>query len=218
MGATVGKKTGKGQPAKKESPKRKDLTKIRFSEEDMKQKCRPAYYLKIVKLQPDYELIFIDSTPGTDGYGQKLYDHIKNNDGFHDEGVLLVVRRRISQNDNNILTNTRDNYPRRAIVRLVETSTHESRLAILNAFKAFLSLPENNKFGYNYVVNDTSDLTPSNTEDLEAMDHYIQDDMIVNIIDIVYEDMDVTWYDNNREGITRGGYAAGFNLAAEGNV
>jgi hypothetical protein len=242
MGATVGKKTGKGQPAKKESPKRKDLTKIRFSEEDMKQKRRPAYYLKIVKLQPDYELIFIDSTPGTDGYGQKLYDHIKNDDGFHDEGVLLVVRRRISQNDNNILTNTRDNYPCRAIVRLVETSTHESRLAILSAFKAFLSLPENNKFGYDYVVNDTSDLTPSNTEDLEAMDHYIQDDMIVNIIDIVYEDTDLTWYDNNRdnaltffsgptfpqwaieklgypvEGITRGGYAAGFNLAAEGNV
>jgi hypothetical protein len=74
------------------------------------------------------------------------------------------------------------------------------------------------------------------------MDHYIQDDMIVNIIDIVYEDTDVTWYDNNREsaltffsgptfpqwaieklgypmeGITRSGYAAGFNLAAERNV
>jgi hypothetical protein len=165
----------------------------------MKQKCRPAYYLKIVKLQPVYELTFIDSTPGTNGYGQKLYDHIKNNDGFHDEGVLLMVCSHISQSDNNILTNTRNNYPHRAIVCLIETSTHESCLAILNAFKAFLSLPENNKFGYDYIVNDTSNLLPSNTKDLEVMDHYIQDDMIVNIIDIVYEDTNVIWYDNNRD-------------------
>jgi hypothetical protein len=242
VGATTQKKNPKPPPAKKESPKRKDLSKIRFSEEDMKQKRKPAYYLKIVKLQPDYELIFIDSTPGTDGYGQKLYDHIKNNDGFRDEGVLLVVRRRISQNDNNVLTNIRDNYPRRAIVRLVDNSTRESRLAILSAFKTFLSLPENNKFGYDYVVNDTSDLTPSNSEDLEPMDYYVQDDTILNIINIVYEDTDQSWYHKNRdsaltffsgptfpqwaveklgyplEGITRGGYAAGFNVAAEGNV
>jgi hypothetical protein len=84
--------------------------------------------------------------------------------------------------------------------------------------------------------------TRSNSEDLEPMDYYIQDDMIVNIIDIVYEDTDQSWYDKNRdnaltffsgpifpqwaieklgypaEGITRGGYAAGFNVAAEGNI
>jgi hypothetical protein len=160
VGATTPKKNSRPLPAKKESPERKDITKIRFSEEDMKQKCRPVYCLKIVKLQPDYELIFIDSTPGTNGYGQKLYDHIKNEDGFHDKGVLLVIRHHISQNDNNILTNMRNNYPRRVIVRLVDNnSTRESHLTILSAFKTFLSLPKNNKFGYDYVVNDTSDLS-----------------------------------------------------------
>jgi len=78
-------------------------------------------------------------------------------------------------------------------------STSESRLAILQAFKAFLNLPENNKFGYDYVVNDASDLTPPDETDQEPMDHYIQDDMIMNIIDMVYENTDQSWYSTDEE-------------------
>jgi hypothetical protein len=242
MVTSSSKKVGKTSPVKKDSPKKKNLNDIHIKEEDLKQKRKPAYYLKIVKLRPEYELIFIESTPGTDGYGQKLYDHIKNNNGFRDDGVLLVVRRRISKMNNNVLTNTRDNYPRRVIVRLVETSTSESRLAILQAFRTFFNLPENNKFGYDYVVNDASDLTPADEADHEAMDDYIQDDMIVNIIDMVYEKTDQSWYSTDtenalaffsgptfpqwaidklgypEEGIAHGGVAAGFNMPAENRV
>jgi hypothetical protein len=85
------KKNAKGAPEKKESPKRKDINKISFSPEDLKKRRKPSYYLKIVKLRPDYELIFIDSTPGTDGYGQRLFDHINNNNGFRDHGILMVL-------------------------------------------------------------------------------------------------------------------------------
>ena len=231
------KKNAKGAPEKKESPKRKDINKISFSPEDLKKRRKPSYYLKIVKLRPDYELIFIDSTPGTDGYGQRLFDHINNNNGFRDHGILMVARRRVSQDDNTVLSNVRDGYPRRAIVRLVDTSSHESRLLVLNALRAFLMLPENNKFGYEYVVNDTLDLTPDNTEALEPMDAYIQDDTIVTIIVNVYEYADQNWYNNNRmnaldffsgptfpqyaidtlgyppEGIGQNGIAPGFNMA-----
>lgn len=198
MATSSTQKGSKKTPEKKSSPKRKDLTKIRLSEDTLNQKRKPAYYLKIIKLRPEYELIYIDSTPGNDGYGQKLFDRIKD-DGYRADGVLMVVRRRVSKADNNVLNNTRDRYPRRAIVRIVDTSTPESRLEILNKFKAFLNLPENNKFGYDYVVNETSDLTPINTDHLEPLDHYIQDDMILNIISNIYENADQTWYRNNAE-------------------
>lgn len=203
------KKTNKNSPDtnkdpsnKKESPKKKEFNKIRFTEDTLKQKRKPAYYLKILKLRPDFELIFIEhSMPGTDGYGQKLFEHIRDNDGFRDEGVLMVVHRRVSQANNGVLSNARDTYPRRAIVRLVnDISTHASCLDILHKFRAFLMLPDNNKFGYDYVVNDASDLTPTNPEaPLEPLDHYLQDDMIVNIIVNVYENANQTWYNNNTE-------------------
>jgi hypothetical protein len=47
-----------GAPKKKESPKRKEFNKIRFSPEDFKKRRKPSYYLKIIKIRPDYELIF----------------------------------------------------------------------------------------------------------------------------------------------------------------
>jgi hypothetical protein len=123
--SSTSKKTKTNQ-GKKESPKCKEITKICFTEDDMKQKCKPAYYMKIVKVSANFELIWINATPDTDGYGQELFNHIKHDDRFRDEGVLMVVRRRISKFNNSILTNTRDMYPRRAIVRLVDISTPES--------------------------------------------------------------------------------------------
>jgi hypothetical protein len=110
----------------------------------------------------------------------------------------MVAHHHVSQDDNTILSNVHDGYPYHAIVHLVDTSSHESRLLVLNALSTFLMLPENNKFGYKYAVNNTLDLTPENTEDLEPMDAYIQDDMIVTIIVNVYENSDQNWYNNNR--------------------
>jgi hypothetical protein len=183
----------KSSPQKKASPSK-------FTDNDLKKKRTLAYYLKIVKMLPGFELAFIDSaTPGNDGFGQKLFNHIKNEDGFHEDGVLFVVRRRVSKEDNSMLTNAHDTYPRRCILRMVDESTHESRLAMLRAFQTFLMRPENNKYGYQYIVNDASDLTPHRAEDLEPMDHYLQNDMIVNVITNVYENTGINWYANNRE-------------------
>ena len=234
LGTATGGKKGKSPPEKKESPKRKEISKISFSAGDLKQKRKPSYFLKIVKLHPDFELIFIDATPGTDGYGQRLFDHITNDNGFRDEGILLVARHRINRENNGILTNVLNGYPRRSIVRMVDTSTHESRLAILRALSAYLMLPDNNKFGYDYIVNDASDLTPAATEDFESMDSFIQDDMIVTIMINIFENTDQNWYGNNRasaldffggptfpqyaidmlgypsEGIEQNGFARGF--------
>jgi hypothetical protein len=71
------KSASKKAPEKKDSPKKKEFTKIRFSDEDLNKKRKPAYYLKIIKLHPDFELI--------------LYDHIKHNDGFRDDGVPIFL-------------------------------------------------------------------------------------------------------------------------------
>ena len=232
---TTGTRKGKQPPEKKESPKRKEIGSIHFSSDSLKQKRKPSYFLKIVKLRPDFELIFIDATPGTDGYGKRLYDHITNDDGFRSEGILLVAHHRIDRENNGLLTNALNSYPRWAIVRIVDTSTHESRLAILSAIRTKLMHPENNKFGYDYVVNSASDLTPPD-EDLEPMNAYIQDDVIVNIILNIYDSTDQSWYQNNSasaldffsgptfpqyaidtlgyppEGIEQNGFARGFQM------
>jgi hypothetical protein len=69
---------GKSKPASslpfksaKKSPKKKPITSIRITEESFSQKRKMAYMLR-----PDFELIWIDATPGNDGYGQKLYSMI----------------------------------------------------------------------------------------------------------------------------------------------
>jgi hypothetical protein len=185
--------------ASKPSPKKKDFTKIQITQDDMKQTRKLAYYMKIIKLRCDFELIWIDSTPNNDGYGQKLFDYITVEQGFKSEGILMVVRRRKNQQDNTVLTNANDKYPRRCILRMVDESTTESRLAILHALQAYLIRPEHNKYKYEYVVNDASDLTPPNESDYEPMDHYLQDATIVNLMTLVFEDANDSWFANNRE-------------------
>jgi hypothetical protein len=82
-------------------------------------------------------------------------------------------------------------------------------------------------------------LTPHAEEDLQAMDHYILDATIVNLICTVYDETDTNWYNKNRtsalnffsgplfpiyaveqlgypsNGLDRNGFAAGFNLSVE---
>ena len=231
------KQSGEPVKATKTSPKKKAITSIRLTEADMSGKRKLDYHLKIVKLACDFEMIYIDATPGSDGFGQKLFDHITNNSGFRAEGILVVAKRRVSQTDNSVLSNANNAFPRRVIIRSVgeEGSTHESRLSILRALQAFLVRTDNNKFGYAYVINDDSDLTPAVETDLEPMDHYIQDMMIVNLMCSVFEETGNGWYTANTEhaldffsgptfpayaieqlgypalGINGGGYAPGFN-------
>jgi hypothetical protein len=198
-----GKKTTGLVPTKsnKGSPKKKPLNSIRITEETLANKRRKSdYHLRIMKLRPDFELIWVESTPGNDGYAQKLFDFITKADGFRAQGVLMVAHRRISKENTDTMKNSKDTYARRCIVRVVQDdddSTHTSRLAILRALRAFLIRPENNQFDYEYVVNDASDLTPPVEDDLEPMDHFLHDSVIVNLISTVFDDTANGWYAEN---------------------
>ena len=187
--------------ATKKSPKKKAVASIQLSEADLSGKRKLDYHLRILKLACEFEVISIDGTPGNDGFGQKLFANITDNNGFRDEGILMVAKRRVSQADNSVLCNANNTYPRRVIIRSVEEegSTHASRLAILRALQAFLVRTDNNRFGYAYVVNDESDLTPTLEKDLEPMDHYIHDMLIVNLMCSVLEETGNGWYAANSD-------------------
>lgn len=112
----------------------------------MKQKHKLEYYLKIIKLKPDFELVWMDSCPGNNGYSQDLSYHILDEDSFHKFGVLIITSRCICQANNSKLNNTRNKYARHCIVGVIENeSTPESRLALLHAFQAFMKRPKDNK-------------------------------------------------------------------------
>jgi hypothetical protein len=62
-----------------------------------------------------------------------------------------------------------------------------------------VSRPEFNKYDYDYVVDHESDLTPEDDANLVAMDHFILDNVIVNITIPVYEEIDANWYSKNAD-------------------
>jgi hypothetical protein len=109
--ARAKKQSAEPAKASKKSPKKREITSINLSEADMNGKRKLDYHLKIVKLACDFELIYIKDTPGNDGFGQKLFDHITNNNGFCNEGVLVVAKRRVSQADNSVLANANNLFP-----------------------------------------------------------------------------------------------------------
>jgi hypothetical protein len=212
----------KGKSDKK-SPKKKPINSIAIKVEEMKnQKKKLDYHLRIQKLRPDFELIWIDATPGDDGFGQYLFNFITEEQGFHDEGILTVAYRRVSLENSAVLQNVKNTYPRRCIVRIVDDSTHSSRLAILRTLQTYLVHPSRNMFGYQYIVDDASDLTPPSDDDLRPMDHFLQDGVIVSLMFKTLEDTGVDWFARNsdcaldffsgpnfpHEAITRLGYPA----------
>jgi len=58
--------------------------------------------------------------------------------------------------------------------------------------------PEHNRFGYTYLVNEESDLTPPQDQ-LEPMDAYLVDHQIVSLLQSVLEGADNTFYENNQD-------------------
>jgi hypothetical protein len=188
---------GKGD---KKSPKKKAIGSISIKVEDVANtKKKLDYHLRILKLRPDFELIWIDATPGDDGFGQYLFDFITNEQGFHTEGILTVAKRRVSLENPAVLQNVKTTYPRRCIVRMVDDSTHSSRLAILRTLQAFLVHPTRNTYAYQYIVDDASDLTPPSDEDLRPMDHFLHDAVIVSLMVKTLEDTGVDWFAENSD-------------------
>jgi hypothetical protein len=188
-------------PKKKGSPKKMKQDRVQIRVASTKQAKRVAYMFRILKLAADIEIIWCNKTPFDDAYLHPLYKSIEEHNSFSDEDVIAVVRRRISRANNDIQYNRNDSYPRHMIVRTVEESTTESRMAILMLFREFMMRPEHNRFGYDYLlVSEHSDLTPLNPTLLEPANAYIPDTSILNITTAIYEkDDDTTWYQNNQE-------------------
>jgi hypothetical protein len=57
---------------------------------------------RILKLAADIEIIWCDKTPFDDAYLHPLFKSIEENNSFSDEGVIMIVRRRISRTNNDI--------------------------------------------------------------------------------------------------------------------
>jgi hypothetical protein len=197
MARTPARASSLTQSPKKGSPKKKDMTQIKVS--STKQARKLIYVFKILKLKADVEIIWCEKTPRDDAFIHPLIKDIEENASFRDQGILTVVRRRVGQHDNTLLFNANDPYPRRLIIRTVDESNHETRRAMLMLLRDFMMRPENNRYRYDYQVNETSDVTPLDEETLEPVNAYIPDNAIVNLITAVYETGDDTWYANNRE-------------------
>ena len=194
------KSNGSESPKKGGSPKKKNLLEVKVS--SSKQARRVTYLFRIMKLKPDIEIIWCDKTPRDDAFIHHLVKHIEEENGFREQGVLMVCRRRMGRLDNSIHFNENDAFPRRLIVRVVDESTAQDRMAVLMLLCAFMMRPENNRYSYEYQVNETSDLTPQDPAELEPANAYIPDNSIVNLITAVYENVDDGWYAHNQETAT----------------
>ena len=63
----------------------------------------------------------------------------------------------------------------------------------------FMMKPENNQYLYEYIINETSNLTPANEQQLEPANAYIPDYSVVNVIMAIFETANVNWYVDNIE-------------------
>jgi len=182
------KANGSESPKKSGSPKKKNLLEVKVS--SSKQARKVTYQFRIMKLKPDIEIIWCDKTPRDDAFIHHLVKHIEEENRFREQGILMVCRRRMGCLDNSICFNENDAFPRHLIVRVVDESTAQDRMAVLMLLCAFMMCPENNRYSYEYQVNKTSDLTPQDPTEFEPANAYIPDNSIVNLITAVYENVD----------------------------
>jgi len=192
-------KTKKGSPKKKlGSPAKRNVKQI-MKIANTKQMRQLVYYLKIMKLCPDIEIIWVERAPGQDGYMYNVIKAVDETEAFREHGLLMSARRRVSQANNGIMFNAQDSYPRKIFIRVVNESTPESRRSVLMILRDFMMRPENNRFNYEYTVDDSSDLTPHDEQAYETADHYIQDNVIVNLVGGIFEETGPNWYGENQE-------------------
>jgi hypothetical protein len=130
-------------PKKKGSPKKRDFSLIKINQS--KQARKVAYVFKILKLKADVEIIWCDKTPRDDAFIHPLIKTIEETNTLRQHGLITVVRRRNSRQDNSVRFNGNDSFPRRLIVRAVDESTVESRKAILMVCREFMMRPEHNR-------------------------------------------------------------------------
>jgi hypothetical protein len=137
-----------------------------------------------------------------DAFMHHFFTAIDDDPSWKEMGFVVVCRRRVGVENNEFQTNTKDSYPRKVAVRLLdegEVSSHEGRLRMLEHIRSFCMLPTNNRYDYDYIIDESSDLTPEDKANFARPDAYIQDFVICNIIQGIYDDADNNWYGANQE-------------------
>ena len=150
-----------------------------------------------MKLKADIKVIWCEKSPYDDAFFHPLIREIEDNNGFCEHRIIGISHHRASHYENTLLFNSADGYPCRLILRVMDESTHESCMGILMILRMFMMKPENNWYLYEYIINETSNLTPANEQQLEPANAYIPDYSIVNIIMAIFETANINWYINN---------------------
>ena len=184
-------------PAKKGSPRKKDISSIKLSK--LKLMWHPNYTFKIIKLKANIKVIWCEKSPCDDAFLHPLIHEIEDNDGFHEHGIIGISHHWAGHHDNMLLFNSADGYPHHLILCVVDESTHKSHMGILMILREFMMRPENNWYSYEYIINKTSDLTLANEQQLEPANAYILDYSVINIIMAIFETADENWYIDNIE-------------------
>jgi hypothetical protein len=195
--ALMAKRRAKNTPG---SPgKRKPKDQIRIS--GSRQLRKVTYHIKCEALQPNLEVYFIQVHASQDAYMNHWLKAIDEDSSWKDLGFLLHSRRRRSVHNDEFWVNDRDGFARKVAIRDCgdEPSTHEERMRIMHMIREFCMEPKNNRYNYEYIVDDSSDLTPDNVEDYSRPDAYLQNITIFNIIEGLYADFGTNWYHDNQE-------------------
>lgn len=160
------------------------------------------YFLKVEAIQANLEVYWGQIDAYNDAYMHPFFLSVQSDPSWIEYGYGIVTNRRSRTGSNEFELNRKDQFARRIYVRILnegETSTPEGRQAMLKKIQDCCMDPKNNRYNYEYVIDDRSDLTPSNKEDYVKADSYILDYVIFNIIEGIYQGVDKNWYSNNKE-------------------
>lgn len=192
--------SNQAQKKKGNQGKRRSTADIKIS--GTKSMRKPNYYLKVDTLMGNLEVYWIQVDAHNDAYQAHLHKAIEEDPFWHNLGFMAVARRRISPNNDEFMTNMKDQYPRKVMVRVLEPdeqSTPAGRQLSLQHIKNFCMTPSNNRFSYEYIIDESSDLTPEKYDHYARCDSYLQDFVICNLVKGLYDDAGPAWYEVNNE-------------------
>ena len=180
--------------------KRKNVTDVVIK--PIKFSSKPPNYFRAELLRANIEVYWCEINERNDSFLNHLHKAIESDPRWKSHGFLCTLWRRTSVDNDTCIRNERDRFPRKVIVRIPpnnEISTPESRLHALTLLRNFCVNTENNKFNQDYIVDETSDLTPDDDVDLRLPDSYLQDTAICSLIEALFEDAGRTWFRDNEE-------------------
>jgi len=183
---------------------------------------RERIYVELV--MGGYELYTVEGWGGQDGFFNPLREEVRSNGSFaKEQGLIMVANRNSAPNSEEILynvvptaaTSPTKSYPRQVIVRLVDTSSSDSRKACALAMADFLnefywSTPPTksytelfSKWEHNrskrvprYFVPDNFDRTMPKLK-RGKLAHYIVPNHVVNIIKATWDKTGPMWAISN---------------------